>query len=57
LNYIPARRIYLFGSCAYGNPTDKSDIDIYVVTPDYINNFSGINASIIGDLGDKNIFL
>jgi predicted nucleotidyltransferase len=39
LKFVPARYIYLFGSHAYGNPTEKSDIDIYVVTPDHINNF------------------
>jgi hypothetical protein len=38
LKFVPARCIYLFGSYACGNPTEKSDIDIYVVTPDNINN-------------------
>jgi predicted nucleotidyltransferase len=56
LKYVPARYIYLFGSYAYGNPTEESDIDIYVVTPDDVNNFSEIYAKIIGDLGDKRIF-
>ena len=56
LKYVPARYIYLFGSYAYGNPTEKSDIDIYIVTPDGIENFSEIYAKIIGDLGDKKIF-
>jgi len=56
LKFVPARYIYLFGSHAYGNPTEESDIDIYVVTPDNINNFSEIYAKIIGDLGDKKIF-
>ena len=27
LKYVPAKYIYLFGSYAYGNPTEKSDID------------------------------
>ncbi|WP_457743701.1 nucleotidyltransferase domain-containing protein [Sulfurimonas sp.] len=27
-------KIILFGSYAYGNPTDESDIDLYVVTKD-----------------------
>jgi predicted nucleotidyltransferase len=26
--------IYLFGSYAYGQPTENSDIDIYIVIPD-----------------------
>jgi predicted nucleotidyltransferase len=56
LKFVPAKYIYLFGSYAYGNPTEKSDIDIYVVTPDNINNFSEIYAKIIGDLGDKKIY-
>jgi len=56
LKYVQAKYIYLFGSYAYGNPTEDSDIDIYVVTPDNINNFSEIYAKIIGDLGDKKIF-
>jgi predicted nucleotidyltransferase len=56
LKFVPARYIYLFGSYAYGSPTEESDIDIYVVTPDDINNFSEIYAKIIGDLGDKKIF-
>jgi predicted nucleotidyltransferase len=56
LKFVPARYIYLFGSYAYGNPTDKSDIDIYIVTPDGITNFSELYTEIIGDLGDKKIF-
>ena len=56
LKYVQARYIYLFGSYAYGNPTEKSDIDIYVVTPDDVNNFSEIYTKIIGDLGDKKIY-
>jgi len=31
---VPAEKIYLFGSYAYGHPTENSDIDIYVVIPD-----------------------
>ena len=27
LKFVPARRIYLFGSHAYGNPTEESDIE------------------------------
>jgi predicted nucleotidyltransferase len=46
----------LFGSHAYGTPTEDSDIDIYVVTPDNITNFSALYAQIIGDLGEKKIF-
>ncbi|AEF86634.1 nucleotidyltransferase [Treponema primitia ZAS-2] len=56
LKYVPTKYIYLFGSYAYGNPTDKSGIDIYIVIPDYINNISEIYTKIIVDLGDKKIF-
>ena len=42
LKYVQAKYIYLFGSYAYGNPTEDSDIDIYVVTPDNINNIDEI---------------
>ena len=56
LKYVPAKYIYLFGSYAYGSPTEKSDIDIYIVTPDGIENFSDIYAKIIGDLSEKKIF-
>jgi len=56
LKFVPARYIYLFGSYAYGSPTEKSDIDVYIVTPDNINNFSELYTKIIGDLSDKEIF-
>jgi predicted nucleotidyltransferase len=56
LKFVPAKYIYLFGSYAYGKPTEESDVDIYVVTPDNINNFSELYAKIICDLGDKKIF-
>jgi predicted nucleotidyltransferase len=56
LKFVPAKYIYLFGSHAYGNPTEKSDIDIYVVTPDNIDNFSELYAKIIGDLREKEIY-
>ena len=31
------RQIYLFGSYAYGTPTDESDIDLMVVADDGID--------------------
>jgi len=31
---VPADRIYLFGSYAYGTPNEHSDYDIYVVLSD-----------------------
>jgi len=56
LKFVPAKYIYLFGSYAYGAPTDESDIDIYVVIPDGINNLTELYAKIVVDLGDKKIF-
>jgi predicted nucleotidyltransferase len=34
LKTVPTEKIYLFGSYAYGTPTDDSDLDIYVVIKD-----------------------
>jgi predicted nucleotidyltransferase len=56
LKYVSAKYIFLFGSYAYGEPTEKSDIDIYIVIPDDISNVSELYGKIIGDLGDKKIF-
>jgi predicted nucleotidyltransferase len=56
LKFVPAKYIYLFGSHAYGTPTEDSDIDIYVVTPDNMGSYSDLYTKIICDLGEKNIF-
>jgi predicted nucleotidyltransferase len=56
LKNTPAKYIYLFGSYAYGKPTDKSDIDIYLVLPDNTNNILEIYGKIMVDLGIKKIF-
>ena len=56
LRHVPAKYIYLFGSYAYGTPTEKSDIDVFIVTPDDTKNFSELYAKVICDLGDKDIF-
>ena len=56
LKYVSARYIFLFCSYAYGKPTERSDIDIYIVIPDDISNVSELYGKIIGDLGDKEIF-
>ena len=56
LKNVQAKYIYLFGSYAYGTPTDKSDIDIYIVIPDNIINISEIYTKIMVDLSIKKIF-
>jgi len=56
LKFVPAKCIYLFGSHAYGNPTENSDFDIYLVTPDDVSDFSQLYTEIIGDLRVKKIF-
>jgi predicted nucleotidyltransferase len=56
LKIVPAKCIYLFGSYAYGNPTEKSDIDIYLVIPDNVINVTEIYTKIMVDLSIKKIF-
>ena len=56
LKNVPAKYIYLYGSYAYGEPTDKSDIDIYIVIPDNIDSISEIYAKIMIDLSLKKIY-
>jgi predicted nucleotidyltransferase len=57
LKNVPAKCIYLFGSYAYGEPTDNSDIDIYIVIPDSFLNLTEIYTKIMVDLSIKRIFL
>ena len=56
LKNVTAKYIYLFGSYAYGNPTEKSDIDIYLVIPDNVANVTEIYTKIMVDLSHKKIF-
>jgi len=56
LKNVAAKSIYLFGSYAYGEPNDKSDIDIYIVIPDNSHNISEIYGKIMVDLSIKKIF-
>jgi predicted nucleotidyltransferase len=56
LKNVQAKYIYLFGSYAYGDPTEKSDIDIYIVIPDNSINISEIYGKIMVDLSVKKIF-
>ena len=56
LKFVPAKCIYLFGSYAYGTPTEESDIDIYTVIPDGIHNITELYAKIVVDLSYKKIY-
>ena len=56
LKNVNAKYIYLFGSYAYGNPTDKSDIDIYIVIPDEIHSIAEIYSKIMLELSLQKIF-
>jgi len=56
LKYVSARYIYLFGSHAYGEPTDDSDVDIYVVVPDETQSYLELYGKIIADLSLKKIY-
>ena len=46
LKLVPAEAIYLFGSYAYGSPGFGSDLDVYIVVPDDINDLSELYADI-----------
>ena len=56
LKNVSAKCIYLFGSYAYGEPNEKSDIDIYIVIPDNSINISEIYGKIMVDLSIKKVF-
>ena len=54
LHAVPAEAIYLFGSYAYGTPDEGSDLDIYVVVPDSVQqNPLDISADIMTGLYKK----
>ena len=54
LKTVPAEAIYLFGSYAYGIPHKDSDLDIYVVIPDTIQeNPLDVGVAILRNLRDK----
>jgi predicted nucleotidyltransferase len=56
LKNVAAKYIYLFGSYAYGEPTEDSDIDIYVVVPEDTGRLTFLYADIISDISDHKIF-
>jgi len=55
LKHVPAKYIYLFGSYAYGEPTEESDIDIYAVVPDETKDIVFIQTDIACYLREQNI--
>jgi predicted nucleotidyltransferase len=46
----------LFGSYAYGTPTDRSDIDIYIVLHDGVENILQLYGKIMADLSVKKMY-
>jgi predicted nucleotidyltransferase len=56
LKNVSAKCIYLFGSYAYGKPTEKSDIDIYIVLPDSVENILQLYGKIMVDLSLKKLY-
>ncbi|MDR0448282.1 MAG: nucleotidyltransferase domain-containing protein [Treponema sp.] len=56
LKYVSAKCIYLFGSYAYGKPTDNSDIDIYIVLPDSVENILQLYGKIMVELSLKKLY-
>jgi predicted nucleotidyltransferase len=53
LKTVPAEAIYLFGSYASGAQNEDSDIDIYVVVPDNIEDLIEVRAGIRMSLRKK----
>ncbi|MCL2695409.1 MAG: nucleotidyltransferase domain-containing protein [Clostridiales bacterium] len=53
LKTVPAEAIYLFGSYAYGTPTEDSDLDIYVVVPEWVESVMEIGGDIRGGMRYK----
>ena len=56
LKHVPAKYIYLFGSYAYGEPSEDSDIDVYAVIPDEIENNTFLWADINGELREQEVY-
>jgi predicted nucleotidyltransferase len=56
LKHVAARDIYLFGSYAYGTPTNKSDIDIYIVVPDDTNDIASLYVKVMTELNENDIY-
>jgi predicted nucleotidyltransferase len=51
LKFVPAVKIILFGSYAYGKPNDRSDIDIYVIAENkFRKNAIYVQADIVKNL-------
>ena len=56
LKHVQAKYIYLFGSYAYGEPKEDSDIDIYAVIPDEIEEKRALLIDIKSDFFDVELF-
>jgi len=56
LKHVPAKYIYLFGSHAYGEPREDSDIDILLVVPDDVGRHSELYGNIFMDFGAEDLY-
>jgi predicted nucleotidyltransferase len=57
LKNVQAKYIYLFGSHAYGEPKEDSDIDIYTVVPDEIESIPMLYGKIMLDVSRHKIYI
>ena len=53
LKAVPATAIYLFGSHAYGEPSEDSDLDIYVVVPEKSMCGTDVYCNIVDEIWKK----
>jgi predicted nucleotidyltransferase len=51
-NTVDCDKIYLFGSYAYGEPNEDSDLDLYVIVPDNSENILDLRIKIHWALSD-----
>jgi len=56
LKHVPAKYIYLFGSHAYGEPREDSDIDILLVVPDDVGGHAELYGEIVTDFNKGDLY-
>jgi predicted nucleotidyltransferase len=57
LKNVQAKYVYLFGSYAYGEPQENSDIDILAVVPDHVKNHLFLYGDIMYDIDSRGEFV